>query len=102
MDLAICRRVEDTHQSWTGERSQCDTCDKPVIVENGMTDHVKRCIHCAAITNPDMVLFVELPPDEFGNRSMAKVLKEVFEASNGQWHKDGVWHNQKWILDRQE
>lgn len=102
MDIAVCRRVEDTHPSWTGDRSECFICGKRIIVEEGGMNDEKLCIHCAIVKYPDLVLFVELPPDEFGNRSMAKGIQEVFAAKDGEWHKDGVWHNQKWILARQD
>ena len=105
MSIAVCRRDEDTEydRRFDGTISECQQCQKEILVEKGLeSEEVKICIHCAAKYNPEIVLFVELPPDEYGCRSIAVGLKEVYEKDNFEWHKNGVWHNQKWVLARQE
>ncbi len=98
-DVIVCRRVEDT--PGLEAQADCADCGAKVWVEGGVEQPEKKvCIHCAYKTTPDLVLFVELPPDEYGNRSMAKSLREIYEKAD--WHKTGRWHNQKWVLARQE
>ncbi len=102
MNAAICRRVVDCPEM-PGTRDVCQSCMAEVIVEEGLENNdQKLCIYCAAQSQPESVLFVELPPDEFGHRSMAKGIQEVLGARNGEWHKTGVWHDPKWVLARQE
>lgn len=101
-DILVCRRVED-NPGITMPLDECSKCRAKVFVEGEPNQPEKKvCIHCAVTEYPQTVLFVELPPDEFGARSLAVGIQEVYAKDNGQWHKGGVWHNQKWVLARQE
>ena len=101
-DILVCRRVED-NPAVSLPLAECKVCRARVFVEGGVEQpEQKVCIHCAAKSHANLVLFVELPPDEYGHRSTAVTLQQVYEKDDGQWHKSGVWHNQKWVLARQE
>ncbi len=96
MNDVICRLVEDDPY-WKGyENGTCGKCQQPIFVEQGISAELpKICIHCA---EPNAVIFVSLPPDEFGGRSMAKSVGEVLAAGEGNWHKNGEWHSAQWAL----
>lgn len=98
----VCRRVEDSGLiPCIGDEtlSVCSGCQQEIVVEPGLAAiEPKLCLYCAAVSYPETVLFVELPPDEFGRRSLAKGIKEVLEAKAGEWHKNGVWHDQQFVL----
>ena len=104
MDIVVCRKFDDCNRSelaHKGRRQLCSSCDAYLYVEPELRGDVYKCIYCAAKEHPNMVLFVELEPDEYGSRSMAKGIQEILEAKNGEWHKTGIWHNQKTILSQQ-
>lgn len=98
--IAVCRRVEDhpeVESDWPYPpitKDVCAKCQKEVFVEDGVEGE-KQCIYCA----PDnSILFVDMPPDEYGGRSISVSVKEVREQDNGEWHKTGLWHDQQWAL----
>lgn len=106
----ICRRVEDFPTdrdiaNYNGgnptTEANCEKCSKPVFVENGLEENPDPliCIHCA---DSNAVIFVELPPDEFGCRSLSVTVAQVREKDEGEWHKHGIWHDQRWVLQNQE
>ncbi len=102
-EIFVCRRVSDNAAfAAASAQDNCDTCGEPVFVEKGLGEGRKVCIHCAVKSHRQLCLFVELPPDEFGHSSLAKGITEVYAKDDGEWHKHGLWHNQKWVLARQE
>jgi hypothetical protein len=74
-----------------------------ICVEPGLeNENPKICIHCCVVHHPNTVLFVDLPPDDFGPRSLAKSIHQVYHKDNGDWHKHGAWHDQRITLARQQ
>lgn len=101
--MIVCRRVEDTPANFRGVLDNCSKCLKAIFVERGVEEEkdARICIHCCAQEHPDTTVFVELPPDEFGCRSIPVTAKEMFEADSGEWHKSGMWHDAKYVLAHQ-
>ena len=95
MKVAVSHRVEDSPKQKLPQ-TPCTKCGNLVYVEGG-PEGIVVCIHCA---DPNEVVFVELPPDEYGRRSMAKSVAEVL--AKGDWHKEGTWHSQQWALSNIE
>jgi hypothetical protein len=100
-NTVICRRVEDDPNRELS-KAECGNCHKPVFVEPGLEGRPALCIYCAVEKEPNTVLFVELQPDEFGRRSMSKGAREVLGAADGEWHKQGEWHDPQYVLNNQE
>jgi hypothetical protein len=100
----VCRRVLDTKGDipmWS--MAVCSMCQENIYVESGDEDlEPKVCLPCAVQHHPNAMIFVELPPDEYGRSSLGKGVKEVFEAQEGEWHQHGQWHSQQWALRNQE
>ena len=98
MTPLVCRRVEDTDGTGTAPRGACPECGKEIYIAGEPEPNI--CIHCVVKTQPGLVLFVALPPDEFGGRSLAKSVAEVYARDGGEWHKHGIWYNQKDVLNQ--
>jgi hypothetical protein len=99
MDYVICRRVEDSPPI-NAPVVECSHCHKPVYAVDLLPDTpTPLCIYCTSELHPDAVVFVDLPPDEFGDRSMAVSVEQVL--NRGDWHKNGAWHDQQFLLKHQ-
>lgn len=89
------------HPTDSSEHS-CSKCKCPIRLEVKPQEETEElvCIQCA---EPLAVVFVELPPDEWGCRSISKTVQEVREHNGGDWLKNGgIWHCQEYVLANQE
>jgi hypothetical protein len=103
--MIVCRLVEDTENpGLKGVEDTCSECGLPVYVESGIENEPDErvCLRCCVKNHPNSVLFAERPPDEYGRSSISVTAEQVLANQNGEWHKNGVWHDQKWVLKNLE
>lgn len=79
----------------------CTKCNEPAYIEKGM-EGCKDPVVCLMCADDNAIVFVEMPPDEFGRRSISVTAKQVREQDDGRWHKKGFWHSAQWAFANQE